>query len=106
MEIKHTPTPWIALKSTASFYEIIQKDDVHSIAYVWDGEGRDAKATAAFIVRACNAHDELTKALTECVEALNAELGLDERYRIEAIQEDALERAEALLKRLAKAEGR
>lgn len=43
---------------------------------------------------------DLVSALKECVEALYAELGLDERYKIEAIQEDALERAEALLKKL------
>lgn len=108
--MKHTPTPWeLNINSRYPIYSQHTREDVRHICSIVQNETTTAEekdANLEFIVRACNAHDELVAALKECTEALQAELGLDERYKIEAIQDEALERAEQLLKRLAKAEGR
>jgi hypothetical protein len=65
---EHTPTPWIvdATKFGPKIYEtgrdadaICQLFDKNGIAFISD------VANAAFIVRACNSHDALVKALEE-----------------------------------------
>lgn len=63
---KHTPTPWKAAKSPCIYkgreneWEIHWSDDGECIAEVVHGED-----DAAFIVRACNAHDELVALIAQ-----------------------------------------
>jgi hypothetical protein len=70
--LKHTPPPY-KFKYNGYFCDISAEvgetgeKDTFDIAGVWDGSeipgrSRDGKANAAFIVRACNAHDELLSA--------------------------------------------
>ena len=72
METKHTPTPYIAGKpSSIVGWPIVAQSGrlICDMPMLPNGfpnkEAIDAEtaATAAFIVRACNAHDELVKAL-------------------------------------------
>jgi hypothetical protein len=70
MNTQHTPTPWTA-EPGASHYEIHCERGAESVPHATQvanvlmlGERREAcRANAAFIVRACNAHDELVAAL-------------------------------------------
>ncbi|CUW85647.1 hypothetical protein N5C66_03720 [Rhizobium pusense] len=63
MTTTHTPTPWF-LNEAQDFV----KGDGRHIAVLFDGTPtsptvKERKSNAAFIVRACNAHDELLAAL-------------------------------------------
>ena len=61
MTTQHTPTPWLADSSGL-------RAGVGPILFMTTGgyTGRStAKANAAFIVRACNAHEELVTALDD-----------------------------------------
>ena len=60
---EHTPTPWFVMHGT----DIMHGDKATrhaSVDKLWADGGTQACANAAFIVRACNAHDELVAALT------------------------------------------
>lgn len=73
METKHTPTPWrVSEYDSASCRAWITNTDdkgVGAIAEVtqWDGTeiGEQGEANAKFIVRACNNHESLCRALGE-----------------------------------------
>lgn len=100
MEIRHTPTPWKTTKSTADFYDITPAGDIlPTIASVWDGEKKNAEANAAFIVRACNAHDELVLAAKDA--AITIKLIMDCFPSAKASESHVFMR---LMKALAKAE--
>lgn len=63
---KHTATPWTCFDVSEGKKE--KFSIVHSgpIAYV----GENARANASFIVRACNAHDELIEGLKRSIEII------------------------------------
>lgn len=73
MEAKHTATPW-HLVDNDMYFEIVVPwksspenidrycPNICSVSYE-DNDGIVGKPNAEFIVRACNAHDELVKAL-------------------------------------------
>lgn len=69
----HTPTPWIVFDASARYPGIDGQNDTTVVVHGYDGEAcgvrgsvhATALANAAFIVRACNAHDELVAALKE-----------------------------------------
>jgi hypothetical protein len=73
MEAKHTATPWYVEKQTyksSSFY--IRGSDENgnqlawakgAVAHIPRSTVMPSKANAEFIVRACNAHDDLVKAI-------------------------------------------
>jgi hypothetical protein len=67
MEAKHTPTPWRVVNSTLIKDELMPFDrDEGETALIATAGGHTtarAEANAAFIVRACNAHDKLIEAL-------------------------------------------
>ena len=76
----HTPTPWFAvidstedgnppIWSIQTSEEIPDEED-NTIAGIWGTEEIDA-ANAAFIVRACNAHDDLVTAAERIIETMN-----------------------------------
>jgi hypothetical protein len=71
---KHTPTPWEqsdAFGATEVGTCVKAVADNNMIASCTGYYGRDgAIANAAFIVRACNSHDNLVDALQEAVDAL------------------------------------
>ena len=79
---KHTPTPWSVdatrLGIMAGYQSIAQafRDKNKTIA---DREA-EAQANAAFIVRACNAHEQLASALLDCLSYVE-EGWLKERVR-------------------------
>lgn len=60
----HTPTPWTYIASNCSNFVHIETDTDHStIATLAKGTKSQKEANAAFIVRACNAHELLVEAL-------------------------------------------
>ena len=79
MNMKHTPGPWAVAASSnpdngTGWRDIVSTGTVFSPSYV--GEALDVDA--AFIVRACNAHDELVAALEwalTSLETVNAAAG-------------------------------
>ena len=79
METRHTPTPWYTGKYSMQcgaaadhIYSRQSREPSEGIArcYAWVGRG-EAEANASFIVRACNAHDELVEALKDAAFSLS-----------------------------------
>lgn len=70
---QHTAAPWIAVDGDMREIEITTQDRIdNSFSPICEMDvdytgqmGVEQKANAAFIVRACNAHDDLVKALQE-----------------------------------------
>jgi len=59
--MQHSPTPW-----TCDDSEILDANGVEVADTWWGDTGRERRvADAAFIARACNAHDELVSALQD-----------------------------------------
>ena len=82
--VEHTPTPWkvvhtsnpglcIKTEHLPGYFIVIRPCSRHHIDH--------AEANAAFIVRACNAHEKLVKALSDLVE------GIDGRERRTGIRQ-------------------
>jgi hypothetical protein len=102
VETKHTPIPWHV--HGEGYVPQPGAEKLYSIAWSNDGElvaeGVYGKENAAFIVRACNAHEELEAALNEALEVITAQLVHGE-VSVEGWQEthdqivDALSKAEA-----------
>jgi hypothetical protein len=65
MPIRHTPTPWSRNIPPASKYPVIFAGrNTHVTTVNTHGLSKDEiEANTAFIVRACNSHDELVAAL-------------------------------------------
>jgi hypothetical protein len=74
--IKHTPTPWV-VSAPGIITAPKAMQDIGHVCYTGTDGGTDANA--AFIVRACNSHDDLVMALAKLV----AEPG-DPDYRAQA----------------------
>ena len=74
--MKHTPTPWRADSGpelSAHIGPYVYGPDNVPVAYVdyqHVGDGALSNENAAFIVRACNAHDDLVAAVEELLEHL------------------------------------
>lgn len=85
METKHTPTPWVLPEGYDTVGLICGEIPIRAsgdeytaptVAIVKAKEGRrvlsnNIVADAAFIVRACNAHDDLVEALVQVRELLS-----------------------------------
>lgn len=80
-EREHTPGPWII---DPAYPSEVQTSDLNTICSVWHAHAagetitvrgvlecslEESAANAAFIVRACNAHDDLVAALEAVAEA-------------------------------------
>lgn len=89
MNVQHTPGPWSAKDSVNVYHEgrHIADCGCHTEGVPLH-IGLENAANAAFIVRACNAHDELVEALTLCLSALDEYAG-----RSGALEERRLARA-------------
>lgn len=80
-EAKHTPTPWRLAKSAVIEIRGVSQTPVVSWSGFDDSNRTTAehKANAAFIVRACNAHDDMVAALRRAeqfiVNAIEANVG-------------------------------
>ena len=74
MNTNHTPTPWmIEPQAEVSAHRITDIDciPIAEVRIVGRSEkGRGVRDDAAFIVRACNAHDELVAALQALTDAV------------------------------------
>lgn len=74
----HTPTPWKVLGYTPYGEDYRITDDIgNDIAIVphWDDEAKiEARANAAFIVKAVNCHEELLEALKEAKKAIQEQM--------------------------------
>ncbi len=74
----HTMTPWIVdnVKTDGglniTYVATATDEQISPIAKV---TSHNASANAAFIVRACNTHDELVAALEDAYQALSEEMG-------------------------------
>jgi hypothetical protein len=67
--MSHTPTPWQIEERDCGGYKLADADGeflsyLCQSRYPDDRKDDEAEANAAFIVKACNAHDELVAALT------------------------------------------
>lgn len=99
MTTKHTPTPWFLSgphnDGSAGIYTTANPSVDSSVAAFSDvGE-----ANAAFIVRACNAHDELVAALENTLQFAKACQHMSEdKLMRQAIQHD-IDKAEAALRK-------
>jgi gamma-glutamyl phosphate reductase len=71
-QAKHTPGPWESAYSVHGARFLIRAERGAVIGEVW----HSAAANAAFIVKACNAHDRLTAERDELVAALRDMLNL------------------------------
>jgi len=105
-----TPVPWEAIerqsnRNNKTWWEI-NKGSLQ-IAIIADISGQPSKANAQFIVKACNAHDELYEALDKLIKRLyhNAQQfhELPELMQNELINEgrQALAKADGFIKPLA-----
>ena len=95
----HTPLPWHVVEYDAgdcAHYDhngpcpgIFPDDKYDTCVIHWDGfkqqywssangDQRQIKANAAFIVRACNSHYQLVDALREAIDAIEDDRGLDD----------------------------
>lgn len=66
-EVRHTPGPWFYADEAVRSHVLDNSDDGNEVArthldYYGDKVTGEMKANAEFIVRACNAHDDLTSA--------------------------------------------
>lgn len=87
MTTAHTATPWVIAEvqgdniRTPKIQLIRPANDRNyeegAICYVYGSEGEKPKANAAFIVRACNAHDDLVKALEYFYDAARHDKNVD-----------------------------
>lgn len=70
----HTPTPWETRELLNGDWVISQKGaaTAHTTVHVWNG--KEEKATAQFIIAACNAHDQLVNQLTELTDVVSLAL--------------------------------
>ncbi len=105
MKPAHTPTPWRMEPSSFDDELLILCDETCVAAIpVWEDDDNtdtlraQSHANAAFIVRACNAHDGLATALKLALDALNAaprfRVNDTDSYRIASHIEGALRLAE------------
>lgn len=78
-ETKHTPTPWNINDQRASGWMnnsiYISSQTGFNLARVYDDAPNDSEANAAFIVHACNTHDEAIKLINDYAETLKSEWG-------------------------------
>lgn len=70
MNTQHTPTPW-----KVDGMDVVSPSEMIVVGCLqWCGEDRggEGEANAAFIVKACNAHDELVAALRDVVDTCDS----------------------------------
>jgi hypothetical protein len=68
-DTKHTPTPYFVSERDGVDINFIHPNKrEYMVARAFVGIKNDAEANAAFIVRACNCHDELVEALEKLLD--------------------------------------
>jgi len=72
-----TPTPWYV---NGSLIAPTRTGKRFAIAEIFRDNVQTAKANAAFIVRACNSHAALVKALRACQTALSLDSDMEEDF--------------------------
>lgn len=95
--MKHTPTPWVYDPDCHGLFQVEGGIDGKQVADINTDE-----VNAAFIVRACNAHEELVKALKAIAPFVK---GMELAQTNRAAQEKAKRAAQMVIVALAKAEG-
>lgn len=111
MDAKHTPTPWhdSGLSDTLPGGFIEARNGKNICLYYAGPEtavGDQGKANAAFIVRACNAHEELVAALRGARSDLTWVLSGDKPFGNEPEQRALHNIVDSINAALAKAEGK
>lgn len=87
--MQHTPTPWTnptdgGIKAPAECTTLRSGRKVpFRVCTMQDGDRETVRANAAFIVRACNAHDELVAALREMTLCFGAGPESEEWWEVE-----------------------
>jgi hypothetical protein len=113
VDIKHTPTPWyVSIEDGmpilgANGARICDTDvcDADSELQALAQETQQA-VDAAFIVRACNAHEDLTEALASIIADYEATIDVAKQGKIAEISLGQFRRLSLAKARLAKAEGK
>lgn len=109
---QHTPTPWAAIdsvwKRADGLYEcaIVRPVTQTKLAMAFGRTEEEAKANAAFIVRAVNAHEELVKELRRVAEDMNTLVDNDEHWNRAQMREVLFAIQSNATNALAKAEGK
>lgn len=67
---KHTPTPWVADTEPNQPEVLTESCKLIAVAYGTGTKHAEDAANAAFIVRACNVHDELVELLENAAAAM------------------------------------
>lgn len=99
MTTQHTPTPWvIESQARVSAHSIVDVDciPIAEVRIVGRSEGgRGTAADVEFIVRACNAHDELVAALAQIARlSAEGEVSANMQYALGDIARAALARVQ------------
>lgn len=97
MNEKRTPGPWTWDRVEDNIWVLDQEGNYLAEMVMEDSEGlcrpMDAKANAAFIVRAANNHDELMKTLQEIADIAAGEVKIDDVFAIQEMAESAIAKA-------------
>lgn len=77
MDTKHTPTPWYASTQPEGHFDIMDGPNLNTATvlctrFEFSERKDEMHANAAFIVRACNSHEQLVAALQEAIEIIQA----------------------------------
>ncbi|MGZ3349142.1 MAG: hypothetical protein ACXU89_09380 [Xanthobacteraceae bacterium] len=91
MDVTHTPTPWFASSQPDGRFDILDGPNLNTATvlctrFEYSERKDEMHANAAFIVRACNAHDKLVEALLTSERFLTSR-SYDARQLAEAIAE-------------------
>ena len=80
---QHTPGPWHYQQNTDAYTHIVRDSEERYVCGCSQDSKGNAKANAAFIVRACNCHEELLQALQELLNRNEIMLGYNLRGETE-----------------------
>jgi len=102
MSAQHTPTPWKAVRENAHptggalLGVFVDRADGSCIAETFSNCGQsdaECRANAAFIVRACNAHDALVAALSDLEDIFDGQEDCDDGVPNDAMRAMTIIRA-------------
>jgi hypothetical protein len=101
--MQHTPTPWrragngLQIKANENGYlvAVVEGPDRRARGKEWQEDHDYCHGNAAFIVKACNAHDQLVAALKVCRDLIYAEVADGKFTEQAALAREALAAAGA-----------
>lgn len=77
-EQEHTPGPWKSVISEHTSEPVVREPQGETVAVCCEILEGEAEANAAFIVKACNSHDELLSAAETAAEIIRGSYGQED----------------------------